>query len=321
LSIRCGNLNVIRTNQFYNERQKAGEVYDCEGVSDAPFRLDATKRNLLEGNLFLLTRGAGDPYRYNGLQYSGQLGIVRKNVFYDNQGGALRFHVYAREALQNYGHRVYQNTFYLNRCFAISSSTGAGGRFGDIMVVGNILYKNTDCGGADQQVGLENTAAVVLRWNAAPAPRDPSPFRDEDRLDLRLRPGTVYVDGGSFVAHTVRAGEGTAMPLDDVKWFFFDPAGIEAPAGDVIQLDGGAQARIRDVDYVARVLTLDRPLRWTKGQGVALPFAGQAPDMGAYELVAEPRSLMPWLPPTAWAWHRQPRIDHWSTAASALARR
>jgi parallel beta-helix repeat protein len=316
LSIRCGNLNVIRSNQLFNERQKAGEVYDCEGVSDAPVRLDATKRNLFEGNLFLLTREAGEPHRYNGIQYSGQVGIVRKNVFHDNRGGALRFHVYPREALENYGHRVYQNTFYLNRCFAVSSSTGVGGRFGDIVFMGNILYKNSDCSGRDRQVGLENPAAVTVRWNASVEPRAPSPFRDEDKLDLRLRPGTSYVDGGGFLTQTVGAGEGTAMAVDDVKWFFFDPAGIEEHAGDAIQLEGGAQARIRGIDYVGRVLTLDRPLRWTKGQGVAIPFAGKAPDMGAYELVAEPQSFVPWLLTSArdWAWHRPPHSAPWSPA-------
>jgi parallel beta-helix repeat protein len=317
LSIRCGNLNVIRSNQLFNERQKAGEVYDCEGVSDAPLRLDATKRNLFEGNLFLLTREAGEPHRYNGIQYSGQLGIVRKNVFHDNRGGALRFHVYPREALQNYGHRVYQNTFYLNRCFAVSSSTGAGGWFGDILFVGNILYKNTDCAGQDRQIGVENPAAVSVRWNASVEPRAPSPFRDVDKLDLRLRPGTAFVDGGGFLTQTVGAGEGTAMPVDDVKWFFFDPAGIEEHAGDAIQLEGGAQARIRGIDYASRVLTLDRPLSWKKGQGVAIPFAGKAPDMGAYELLPEPQSFAPWLLTSAGAlaWHRQPQISPWSPAA------
>lgn len=37
VSVRCGNFNVIRENEFHNERQKAMEIYDCEAVSDAPF--------------------------------------------------------------------------------------------------------------------------------------------------------------------------------------------------------------------------------------------------------------------------------------------
>ncbi len=53
VSVRCANFNVIRENEFHNERQKAMEIYDCEAVSDAPFKLNATKRNLVEYNRFI----------------------------------------------------------------------------------------------------------------------------------------------------------------------------------------------------------------------------------------------------------------------------
>ena len=59
LSVRCSSFNVFRGNTFSNERQKAIEIYDCEGVgSDNPVRDDATKRNLFERNQVILTRGA-----------------------------------------------------------------------------------------------------------------------------------------------------------------------------------------------------------------------------------------------------------------------
>ena len=51
-SVRCGNFNVLRNNTFTNTQQKIGEIYDCEGTSDAPVMLDATKHNLVEPKFF-----------------------------------------------------------------------------------------------------------------------------------------------------------------------------------------------------------------------------------------------------------------------------
>src|SRR5207249_1589284 len=123
ISIRCSNGNIIRGNSFSNERQKALEIYDCEGVSDAPVQLDATRRNLVENNRFILTRGTYKPGRFDAIQHSGQYTIVRRNVFSHTLGGGVVFAYYEKEALFVYGNRLYNNTFYENRCFAI---TGGG---------------------------------------------------------------------------------------------------------------------------------------------------------------------------------------------------
>jgi hypothetical protein len=43
---------------------------------------------------------------------------------------------------------------------------------------------------------------------------------------------------------------------------------------------------ITSIDYDTHALTLDRPLTWTSGQGVALRYEGKAPDMGAFEFAS-----------------------------------
>ena len=69
--------------------------------------------------------------------------------------------------------------------------------------------------------------------------------------------------------------------------YFYDGHGIDREIGDTIQLTGGAGssdvAVVKAIDYAANTLTLDRALTWAKGQGVALRYAGTAPDMGAFE--------------------------------------
>lgn len=280
LSLRCGNYNVIRGNRFHNERQKAMEVYDCEGVSDAPYRLDATKRNLIEGNRFIHARASSRPHKYNAIQYAGQLGIVRNNLFRDNRGGAVNFAVYPDEALYNYGHRVYNNTFVANRCFALIDNAKSGERIGGHGIVNNLFYANRDCGGGRRQ--------VELLWEDLDAGRNALLEEDPGFVSLsggdpRPPPQSGLVDGGVFLTHTLSAGRGRRLPVADVA-FFFDGAGVPGVDGDEIRLEGTAEtARVVEVDFASASLLLDRELQWRKGQGVALRYAGDAPDMGAYE--------------------------------------
>lgn len=288
LSVRCGNFNVIRDNTFSNPDQKSIEIFDCEGVSDAPVRLDATHRNVIESNRFELTQESDRDYRYNAIQYAGQNGIVRRNVFYDNEGGGLAFQVYPDEALHNYGHRAYNNTFFNNRCYGIIGSDDTSDVFGDNIVANNLLYLNVGCAGEPEQTNVRNTGAVTLDTNAIV---DESPgFVDEDARDLRLTEGSVAIDAGRFVTTAAGAGSGIELHVADAS-YFFDGNGIDGEPGDLIQLEGATTtARVVEVDVEADLLRLDAALEWTDGQGVGLRYAGEGPDMGAfeYELDDEP---------------------------------
>ncbi len=281
LSVRCGNFNVIRGNRFHNENQKAAEIYDCEGTSDAPVKLDGTKYNLFEGNAFTYTRGSGRDYRYNGIQYAGQNGIVRRNVFYSNQGGAMNFQVYPDEALYNNGNHVFNNTFYENRCYGLSASTAFDRRYFGNLVKNNLFYKNTDCAGHAVQTSIGNGAAVKMQGNAivTESPR----FVDEARKDLRLAAGSPMIDAGTFVTRAVGAGTGEVVRVEDAG-YFYDGFGIPGETGDIIQLEGGSStARVVRIDYANRTLTLDRSITWAHGQQLHLRYSGAGPDMGAYE--------------------------------------
>ncbi|MCU7812628.1 MAG: right-handed parallel beta-helix repeat-containing protein [Candidatus Thiodiazotropha sp. (ex Notomyrtea botanica)] len=284
LSLRCGNYNVIRGNTFHNERQKAMEIYDCEGVSDAPYRLDATKRNLIERNRFIHARASSRSYKYNAIQYAGQYGIVRHNLFRDNLGGALNIAVYSDEALHNYGHRIYNNTFYANRCFGLINNSKGGARTGEHVMLNNLFYKNRDCQGGPHQVDML-WGGFDTKENAL-TEADPG-FVSETGGDLRLNPDSAWIDKGRFLTRTLTKGRGRTLPLEDVA-FFFDGAGVPTVSGDLIQLEGGSQsARVVKVDFSTSSLLLDETLTWHKGQGVSLTIGGSSPDMGAYEAEAE----------------------------------
>jgi parallel beta-helix repeat protein len=321
LSVRCSNYNIIRNNHFANTQQKIAEVYDCgEDTSAVPHAFDATHHNVIEGNVFAEASSYYSTSGGNGIQYSGQEGIIRRNIFYHTNVG-LGMQVYGDEALYNHNNRVAHNVFYDNECAGIA----VRGDGLDNVYKNNILYKNKgisgDCSGTGpgQVVYREPLAefffvrnnllsehpgeAVIqeefgsgetLAYFEANYPelfagnRELAPgFKDEAAYDFTLFNTSPMVDAGAFLAHASSAGSGAVLPVDDAL-YFHDGFGIPGASGDLIQLEGQTQAaRVIDVDYDARTLVLDRPLTWQAGQGVSLAYTGIAPDIGYYELATE----------------------------------
>ncbi len=246
-SIRCGNFNILRNNYLHNERQKIGEIYDCEAVSDAPYRLNATKRNLVEGNHFAFTRGSDQPTRYNGIQFAGQLTLVRGNLFKQNEGGAIHFAVYSDEALNNYGNRVVANWFFDNRCYALSASNNGGVRVGDNRVIGNLLSGNVDCLGYKRGI-LKAPGMTAV---------------DNQEVDT-----PTQVLPRAWIARTLAEGSGSSLPLDDVL-SFYDGYGIKGEVADTIEIEStGERAQVVAIDYQAQTLRLNTSVSWNANDGV-----------------------------------------------------
>ncbi len=112
----------------------------------------------------------------------------------------------------------------------------------------------------------------------------PPAFVDANGENFRLMEQSPLIDAGAFLTTTVGTGERSpAMRVRDAG-YFYDGFGIEGEVGDLIQLQGQTEtARIKKIDLATGNLTLDRPLSWKDGQGVALAYAGAGPDIGAFE--------------------------------------
>ena len=244
-------------------------------------RMDATKRNIWENNSFALTRSASQSWLYNAIQYAGQNGVVRKNVFYNNAGGGVHFQVYSDEALYNYGNHIYHNTFYNNSCYALYASNSADSRYHDNSIVNNLLYNNHDCAGANNQTYIGNQNAVS--WINNLVTMENPGFVNVGENNFNLTSSSGAVNSGFFLARTTGAGSGTSMRVNNVL-YFYDGFDILGELGDLIQIDGQTTtARIVDINYATNTLVLDRSLSWTAGQGVSLAYSDSAPDIGAYE--------------------------------------
>ncbi len=143
-AIKCGNFNVIRNNYFHNERQKIGEIYDCHdvGFNHEYYIYDATKFNLIEGNVFAYTPSSGNHSPYAGIQYAGQNGILRRNRFYDTVGPGLDLTLYPHEATFNTDNRIFHNVFYSTSFAGLSLTAGDKYPFAGQVVVNNIFLRS-----------------------------------------------------------------------------------------------------------------------------------------------------------------------------------
>jgi hypothetical protein len=110
-------------------------------------------------------------------------------------------------------------------------------------------------------------------------------FVDVGAGDFRLAPGSVAVDAGQPLTRTTTTGTGSVISVEDVSCF---SAGLKTRAGKVLMegddiMVADTRARIIALDRNANTLTLDRPLRWQRGDSVSCAYAGSAPDVGAFE--------------------------------------
>ncbi|HET6428906.1 MAG TPA: PKD domain-containing protein [Phycisphaerae bacterium] len=332
-SIRGGSFNVLRDNFFHNELQKIGEVYDCDR-GDFHHVIDAfncTRRNLIDRNRFART-APSQRSPYAGIQYAGQDGIIRRNLFYNTAGPGLDLTLYGKEANYTTGNRIYNNVFHSSDFAGLSLAGATEFTFRDNVILSNILagsrfvphdtrwsWHTKVLAGKPVQLLAGRRDGFLFRGNDLFGDGDPaylltlgirSPleppqtvgqiqakhprlfqdnttveagFVDPAKGDFSLRPGSAMIDKGQFLTRTVGGGSGSSLPVEDAS-YFYDGYGIEGEQGDVIQLAGQSHtARVRKIDYDRNVLLLDQALSWKGGQGVALRYAGTAPDVGAKE--------------------------------------
>lgn len=283
---------------------------------------NSTKHNLLENNIFAETYDYYSASGGNGLQYAGQDGIIRRNVFYNNNVG-LGMHLYEDEALHDTNNRVYHNVFYnhdgpglflghgiennyfknnilfLNKGCLPDCGTTAPGQimywanaanqpaWGTLRFSHNsVLYEQPGQAVVEEAFG---SAVSLASFNSQYKPGfantlEVNPQFVNAAADFHLASGSPLIDAGDFLTKTVEAKtESTSMRVEDA-FYFYDGYGIAGEQGDTIQLQGGTTtARIVAINYTTNTLTLDRPLSWSAGQGVALRFSGKAPDIGAFE--------------------------------------
>lgn len=115
-------------------------------------------------------------------------------------------------------------------------------------------------------------------------------FFDAMRNLLRPASGSPLIDAGDFLCRTTSAGSATTViPVDrDPRRFFRGPNASLGILGEQIQIDDGdgnpaTKILVRIAALSANSITVDQPVSFSSGAGIALPYEGNKPDIGAYE--------------------------------------
>jgi len=297
--------NIFRNNYMHNESWDR----DPAGYRSAISLGLSAGQCLFEGNRIGFSGKAA------GMSLRSQRNIFRRNLFYNNGHGGIQCVTdqsdipSATPAEHNF---IYNNVFFNNGHQATDPGTMGGVYFTDWGYgdpVDNALKNNIFYGNARTAIVYSTSVTTPQieenNWTGGGDPlfvyggdgSDLTPFADAP--DFRLLETSPCRDaGGSLTTITSSSSTGTQFEVEDAG-FFMDGWGMGSLGieGDLIQLEGQTQrARITNVDYDYNIITIDKALAWTQGQGVSLAYEGSSPDIGAYEYAGENDSESPSVP-------------------------
>jgi hypothetical protein len=301
--------NVIRRCKLFNPPFMTGPDGQYYGNRHVSTMTWCAEPNLVEENDFgYSSRPVDTPNTLACFDVSASRLILRRNRAFDNYGVFVSFYAkgYNATPSQNY---VYHNSilwvgtsviaetnkyWWYNRAINWCHDSCTNNR-----VVNNAIWR-VGPSGTNMAFGgwpSMNTSIFAgnLTNNVNPLFADPrTSAANLTTPNLRLLAGSPAIGTGAWLAKVTSAdGTGNQFTVDDAG-YFYDGWGIPGEVGDMIQLEGTiSPTRIVSVNYRDNTVTVDRTLSWTRGQGVALPYNGSAPDVGAYEYGIERNLVSP----------------------------
>lgn len=319
--------SVVRSNVFHAEWGRnytfwaSGRLL-IEGniitrARDSAWSADPIAKNVYDDSIFRFNRVFGNAglamaiasYIYSDVSPTGLYRYPFRamnsrfyhNTFTDNLGPAWSL------GGTNVSANIFQNNiFYRNDPYGGSVQViRSDGISGDNQFISN-LFRGTEAGQTvvryrndlwTAEQANQNTPTFGGYWSEFHGNTDGAPgFVNPDNHDYRLSPASEAIDAGAPLALAIGAGTGTVLPVTD-GIPFYDGFGIEGEEGDWIAIGrGDSLAQVERVElryYRPALLHLDRKVTWADGMPVSLPWAGKAPDLGAYEHgLAHPTGLI-----------------------------
>jgi PKD repeat protein/polygalacturonase len=111
--------------------------------------------------------------------------------------------------------------------------------------------------------------------------RDPL-LMDTSKCNWTLKSNSSCVDAGDWPTHTNGAGLGTQITVKNARYF---TPGYWLTDGDIIVVGSTRNLKITNINYYTNQITVNRSFTWADNDPVSFPYAGSAPDIGAYEYV------------------------------------
>lgn len=312
--VGISNSGVTNSNQHVVIR---GNV--SHGVTSRNLNIQSARRVLFEHNL--MVNGFNGPGSASArAKFNTDDSILRFNRAFLNRGAPFVTGTYS-DWINARGARLYHNVFadngggdpHGNFAYLINSYGNENNLY-DYEFANNVFSRNAS-GDNHEQLWLERKGDtdVTFHHNVFWADGGATPmiggfsdhtvsemesdypgqFSDNHVLEPDFEASDEYLHGlagdsplrdlGEHLTETTQAGSGDSLPVEDAL-YFFDGFGVQDQQGDVIAIEGVAeQPRVLEADLSSNTLELDREIDWDAGAGVSLPWAGDAPDIGAFE--------------------------------------
>ncbi|OHA89227.1 MAG: hypothetical protein A3C70_00035 [Candidatus Zambryskibacteria bacterium RIFCSPHIGHO2_02_FULL_43_14] len=288
----CGAHHVVvRNNTVYNNNLSG----DADGIdlggrnSDAGYYL--VENNTIYGkNGGTKFSGLGTSnaiMRYNNMTTEGQLTfysppynnttIFNNTMVNENNHNVL----FGDSSNTSFGITFINNLFIDSQNYVLHGAFGSVNR-GSINMEGN-MYKFGPKGILWDQV-YSNLASFKSTGQEPKGKEIGSAsglFVNSSGRDYRLASGSPAIDAGNQLTATRSSGNGTVVPV--VRSGFFQDGYDGMIEADAIKVGSNAPVKIKSIDYSSHNITLVSAISWNAGDGVSLPYAGSAPDMGAFE--------------------------------------
>lgn len=303
--------NAIDLKGTSNIVIEGNTIYGCSGDNDGLCLINKHSKDYPDrfGGLGGIMHGAGA---------SSKDVIIRNNTIYDNNGGIQMWEgwkCYNNTIVNNAHDYTGANTKYVEERKPQFIGIMASGSAGSVIknnIVGDHPVSEIQSSGAtniDYNIYFNSWRDVKLvhfkdkyKWDTLSLDKwkdivkgeknskiaDPlfvnvpsRPIGDQSKFDFAIKKGSPCIDAGTFLTVTTQDGSGTKIRVKDAGYFY---NGFEVTDGDLIQLEAKIErARVLEVDYASNTLTVDKPMNWKAGTGIALAYNGSAPDIGAYE--------------------------------------
>jgi hypothetical protein len=200
----------------------------------------------------IISDGCPDSIQLNNKNIDGF--IVKNNIFYSTD---------------------YDNGVYVNAGSSNFTSINSNWTY-------NLWWR--DDGLTGYHWGDDDGALNWTKWNARAEVNNElrqDPLFVDDTSDFSLQSGSPCIDAGGWLTTCNGGGTGNTVTVDEAN-YFFDGYGLTS--GDNIFIGDDKDLEVKDVDYSAETITVNRSITWANGEDVSLSSYGSyAPDIGARE--------------------------------------
>jgi len=261
-----GKYNIFRKNIVYDMDQ-----FSAQGYNGSSYYGD-TQYNIYYNNTTYNTMVSGP---ITGESYTGTFTYRGYTGGDDIQYNQVVNNIISTVASYAFGHR----------------DDSSGTQVHDNIYRGNHLYNITPSDEVNRQVVEMTINEAQMNYpaeyydNTTNDTSDPL-MTDPGNADFTLQSNSPCIDAGLWLTTIDGSTTSTTITVDDYPYFFTNGNGVIT--GDEIKTESGQTAIISSINYGTKQITFTSAITVVDGEGIALNYNGNTPDIGAEEYGGDP---------------------------------